>query len=43
MVEIKIGNVFDTDAKYICHQVNCKGKMASGVAKEVRERYPDAY
>lgn len=43
MVEIKIGNVFDTDAKYICHQVNCKGKMASGVAKEVRERYPDVY
>ena len=43
MVEIKTGNVFDTDAKYICHQVNCKGKMASGVAKEVRERYPDAY
>ena len=40
MVEIKTGNVFDTDAKYICHQVNCKGKMASGVAKEVRERYP---
>lgn len=43
MVEIKIGNIFDTDAKYICHQVNCKGKMASGVAKEVRERYPDVY
>ena len=43
MVEVKIGNVFDTDAKYICHQVNCKGKMASGVAKEVRERYPSVY
>lgn len=43
MVEVKIGNVFDTDAKYICHQVNCKGKMASGVAKEVRERYPNVY
>lgn len=43
MVEIKTGNVFDTDAKYICHQVNCKGKMASGVAKEVRKRYPNVY
>ena len=43
MVEVKTGNVFDTDAKYICHQVNCKGKMASGVAKEVRERYPNVY
>ena len=38
MVEVKIGNVFDTDAKYICHKVNCKGKMASVVAKEDRER-----
>lgn len=43
MVEIKKGNVFNTDAKYICHQVNCKGKMASGVAKEVRTRYPEVY
>lgn len=39
-VVIKEGNVFDSDAKIICHQVNCQGVMGSGVAKEVRERYP---
>ena len=39
-VVIKEGNVFDSDADIICHQVNCQGVMGSGVAKEVRERYP---
>lgn len=42
-VVIKEGNVFDSDAKIICHQVNCQGVMGSGVAKEVRERYPNVY
>lgn len=42
-VVVKEGNVFDSDAIYICHQVNCQGVMGSGVAKEVRERYPEAY
>lgn len=37
------GNVFDSDADIICHQVNCQGVMGSGVAKEVRERYPIVY
>ena len=42
-VVVKEGNVFDSDAMIICHQVNCQGVMGSGVAKEVRERYPDVY
>lgn len=42
-VKIINGNLFDTTASVICHQVNCKGKMGSGVAKEIRERYPLAY
>lgn len=42
-VVIKEGNVFDSDAKIICHQVNCQGVMGSGVAKEVRERFPNVY
>lgn len=42
-VVVKEGNVFDSDAMIICHQVNCQGVMGSGVAKEVRERYPVAY
>lgn len=43
MITVKHGNLFGTDAKYICHQVNCQGVMGSGVAKQVRERYPEVY
>ena len=37
------GDLLNADADFICHQVNCQGKMASGVAKFVRERYPQVY
>lgn len=32
-----------SDAEYICHQVNCQGKMNSGVAKAIREKWPIVY
>ena len=32
-----------SDAQYICHQVNCQGKMNSGVAKAIREKWPIVY
>ena len=34
------GNLLDTDCDYICHQVNCQGKMNSGIAKSIREKWP---
>lgn len=34
------GNLLDSQADVICHQVNCQGKMNSGVAKAIREKYP---
>ena len=37
------GDLFNTKAKYICHQVNCCGKMGSGIAKQVRQKFPEAY
>lgn len=37
------GDLLDAQADFICHQVNCQGKMASGVAKAIRERYPEVY
>lgn len=40
-VKIIDGDLFNTNAKYICHQVNCRGKMGSGVAAQVRNRYPE--
>ena len=37
------GNLLDSDATVICHQVNCQGKMNSGVAKAIRNKYPRVY
>lgn len=42
-IKIIDGNLFDSKARIIAHQVNCQGKMNSGVAKEVRQRYPHVY
>ena len=40
--EVK-GNLLDTKCDYICHQVNCMGKMNSGVAKAIREKWPAVF
>lgn len=42
-VKVIDGNFFDTTASYICHQVNCQGRMKCGVAKTVRKKYPEAF
>lgn len=42
-VKIIDGDLFQTKALVICHQVNCRGKMGSGVAKQIRALYPLAY
>lgn len=36
-------NIFESGADIICHQVNCQGIMGSGVAKQVREKYPEVF
>lgn len=33
-------NMFDSGADIFCHQVNCQGEMNTGVAAQVRQRYP---
>ena len=43
MVKIIDGNIFDSNANIICHQVNCQGVMGSGVAAEVKKRYPNVF
>lgn len=40
--EIK-GDLLSADVKIRCHQVNCKGVMGAGIAKQVKEKYPEAY
>lgn len=36
-------NIFESGADVICHQVNCRGEMNTGVAAQVRQRYPWVY
>jgi len=43
MVNIIKGDLFETDAKVICHQVNCQGVMGSGVALTVKKKYPKVF
>ncbi len=43
MIRIYEGNLFDSNADIICHQVNCQGVMGSGIAAEVKKRYPNVY
>ena len=40
--EIK-GDLLVADLDVVCHQVNCQGKMNSGIAKSIRETYPQVY
>lgn len=43
MVKYVKGNLLDSGCDYICHQVNCQGVMNSGIAKQIRERWPEVY
>ena len=43
MITTIVGDLLDTKATYICHQVNCAGAMRSGVAKAIRDKWPVVY
>ena len=43
MIVHKKCDIFESGADIICHQVNCQGVMGSGIAKQVREKYPEVY
>ena len=43
MVSFHTGNIIDSGADIICHQVNCQGAMNSGVAKAIRQKWPKVY
>lgn len=43
MIKYIHGSLLDSDCNYICHQVNCQGKMNSGVAKFIREKWPKVF
>lgn len=39
-VHLKIGDLLKSGCDYICHQCNCQGSMAAGIAKTIAEKYP---
>ena len=43
MIKYKIGDLLTAPQRCIAHQVNCQGKMGSGVAKAIRNEYPRVY
>ena len=43
MVHYVTGNLLDSDCQAICHQVNCKGVMNSGIALAIRSKWPEVY
>lgn len=43
MVKVVKGNLLDAAEPIIAHQVNCQKKMNSGVAKAIREKYPEVF
>ena len=40
MIKYMNGDLLESGCDYICHQVNCQGAMRSGIAKQIRERWP---
>jgi O-acetyl-ADP-ribose deacetylase (regulator of RNase III) len=43
MIKVVKGNLLDATESIIAHQVNCQKKMNSGVAKAIREKYPEVF
>lgn len=39
----KTGNLLDAQTDVIAHQVNCQSVMGSGVAKQIKEKWPRVY
>lgn len=42
-METLIGNLVTGNYDIFCHQVNCMGVMGAGIAKQIKERYPEVY
>lgn len=43
MLEVRYGDLLNSNANYICHQVNCLGVMGAGVAKQIKASYPQVF
>lgn len=36
-------DIFLSDSAIICHQVNCLGAMGAGIAKQMKQKYPENF
>ena len=43
MVVYKKGNLLESNCDIICHQVNCQRVMGSGIAGQIRQKWPKVY
>lgn len=43
MITYLKGDLLESNVDYICHQVNCRGRMGSGIAKQIRNKFPEVY
>ena len=43
MYVVEEGDLVKGDYPVFCHQVNCQGAMNSGIAKQIRTKYPEVY
>lgn len=43
MIKLIQGDVLKIPNIYICHQVNCRGAMGAGLAKQIKEKWPWIY
>ena len=43
MVQYFQGDLLTSGCDVICHQTNCMGVMYSGIARQIRMRYPESY
>ena len=43
MLKFEKGNIVTGNYPIFCQQVNCKGVMGAGLAKQIKEKYPEVY
>lgn len=43
MIKFYTGDIFDSKTNIIAHQVNCMGVMGSGLAYQIKKKYPNVF
>lgn len=43
MKTVENSSILDVEEGIICHQVNCIGVMGAGLARDIRNKWPDVY